>query len=134
MNINQNYLPSSSSDNLNDRNQNKDMTKAEQSKYSGNNSISNYQPVNNNTKHNLIFNDVAQIESNNLIIISWIETDNNINNKRKDSYLINKNIKVNIDTDYNIKNEIGKTPKEIRKKILCMHEFSKTGYAGEDEK
>ena len=37
---------------------------------------------------------------------------------------------------FNDKNEQqeNKTPKEIRKKILCMHEFSKTGYAGEDEK
>ena len=34
----------------------------------------------------------------------------------------------------NIVKENENQTKQIRKKILCMHEFSKTGYAGEDEK
>ena len=85
MNINQNYLPSSSKNNLNERNQNKESTKSDQSNYS----------------------------------------DNNISDKTKDSHLNPKNINENTENN---------TPKEIRKKILCMHEFSKTGYAGEDEK
>ena len=126
MNINQNYLPSSSKNNLNERNQNKESTKSDQSNYSDNNSINNNnQVVNNNSNHNLNFNDVAKVESNNSIVISGIKTDNNISDKTKDSHLNPKNINENTENN---------TPKEIRKKILCMHEFSKTGYAGEDEK
>ena len=135
MNINQNYLSSSSKNNFNERNINKDTTKTDHSNYSDNNSINNYQAVNSNSKHNITFNDVAQIESNNSIIISGIKTDNNINNKKEDNYLNPKNLMENIDNDASIKNEIeNNVPKEIRKKILCMHEFSKTGFAGEDEK
>ena len=126
MNINQNYLPSSSKNNLNERNQNKESTKSDQSNYSDNNSINNNnQVVNNNSNHNLNFNDVAKVESNNSIVISGIKTDNNISDKTKDSHSNPKNINENTENN---------TPKEIRKKILCMHEFSKTGYAGEDEK
>jgi serine/threonine protein phosphatase PrpC len=45
-----------------------------------------------------------------------------------------ENIKLN-NVNINIKNaQENNISKEIRKKILCMHEFSKTGYAGEDEK
>ena len=134
MNINQNYLSSSSKNNFNDRNINKDTTKTDQSNYSDNNSINNYQALNSNSKHNITFNDVAQIESNNSIIISGIKTDNN-NNKTEDNHLNPKNLMENINSDASIKNEIeNNVPKEIRKKILCMHEFSKTGFAGEDEK
>ena len=135
MNINQNYLSSSSKNNFNDRNVNKDTTKTDQSNYSDNNSINNYQAISNNSSHNFNFNDVAQIESNNSIIISGIKTENNITNKNEDNNLNPKNLIENINNDANIKNEIeNNIPKEIRKKILCMHEFSKTGFAGEDEK
>ena len=141
MNINQNYLSSSSKSNLNDISQNKDSTRTEQSRYSENNSIFINQGIsNNNSRHNLNFsnqnnfNEIAQIESNNSIIISGIKTDNNINYKDGNYYGFNNNIKNN--SNYiNNSNEIEKnTSQEIRKKILCMHEFSKTGYAGEDEK
>ena len=140
MNINQNYL-TSSKPNLNDRNLNKDSTKTDQSNFSDNNSINNNQGVISNSSHNLSFNiinkfnDVAQIESNNSIIISGIKTDNNSSNiKTEDNYLNNAN-KFRDINDINFKNkQRNDMPQEIRKKILCMHEFSKTGFAGEDEK
>ena len=113
--INENYSSSSFKNNINDINQNKDTSKTDQSNYSGNNTINN-----NN------FNAVAQIESNNSIVISGIKTENNYNNNN-----ILKENKNDINENKEPSNNI---PKEIRKKILCMHEFSKTGFAGEDEK
>ena len=78
------------------------------------------------------FNENSQIESNNSIVISGIKTDNNknYNNAMPIIQMKNNNVK-----DTNIINEKeNNNSKEIRKKILCMHEFSKTGYAGDDEK
>ena len=141
MNINQNYLSSSSKSNLSDINQNKDSIRTEQSRYSENNSMyinhSNNNRVNRpnyNIKNK--FNDNTQIESNNSIVISGIKTDNNINNKEINYYGYNNNNMKNNNNNYiNSNNKIGNNKsQEIRKKILCMHEFSKTGYAGEDEK
>ena len=141
MNINQNYLSSSSKSNLSDINQNKDSIRTEQSRYSENNSMyinhSNNNRVNRpnyNIKNK--FNENTQIESNNSIVISGIKTDNNINNKEINYYGYNNNNMKNNNNNYiNSNNKIGNNKsQEIRKKILCMHEFSKTGYAGEDEK
>ena len=139
MNINQNYLSSSSKHNSNDRNQNKDATKTDQSNYSDNNSINYNQAISNNSQNlsfNVInkFNEVAQIESNNSIIISGIKTENNSNNNRTEDNYINNQKEENFDFFNNSNEQRTNLPKEIRKKILCMHEFSKTGYAGEDEK
>ena len=123
MNINQNFLSTSSKHNLNETNNNKDLTRTEQSNLSDNNSINN-NFVNNSTNNlnfNIYkkFNEMAQIESNNSIIICGIK--NNYTN------LITP---VEREKNYSERRE----NKEIRKKKLCMHEFSKTGYAGEDEK
>ena len=123
MNINQNYLSTSSKHNLNEIN-----------KTSFSDNISTYN-INNNSSHNLNLNIInrftenSQIESNNSILISGMKKENNKENKEN-------NLMKNENEFFNDKNEQqeNKTPKEIRKKILCMHEFSKTGYAGEDEK
>ena len=124
MNINQNYLSTSSKHNLNDINK---------TTFSDINTMNN---MNNNAMNNSInninlnmvnkFNENSQIESNNSIVISGIKTNNTMpiiqmkNNNEKEKNVINEKESNNT--------------KEIRKKILCMHEFSKTGYAGEDEK
>ena len=124
MNINQNYLSTSSKHNLNDINK---------TTFSDINAMNN---MNNNAMNNSInninlnmvnkFNENSQIESNNSIVISGIKTNNTMpiiqmkNNNEKEKNVINEKESNNT--------------KEIRKKILCMHEFSKTGYAGEDEK
>ena len=131
MNINQNYLSTSSKQNLNDI-----------SKTTFSNAMNNMNNINNNVMNNSInnlnlnmvnkFNENSQIESNNSIVISGIKTDNNknYNNAMPIIQMKNNNVK-----DTNIINEKeNNNSKEIRKKILCMHEFSKTGYAGEDEK
>ena len=57
---------------------------------------------------------------NSSLIINGIQR-----NKNNDNNNINKNEEEN-----NKDNSIN----QIKKKILCMHEFSKTGYADEDEK
>jgi serine/threonine protein phosphatase PrpC len=77
------------------------------------------------------FNENSQIESNNSILISGMKTENT-----KENNLISPISKMQNDNELiNDKNQQeNKMPTEIRKKILCMHEFSKTGYAGEDEK
>ena len=84
---------------------------------STNNNSINMNNINNNSSFNILhnFND-TQIQSNNSIIITGTQINNNNDNKQQ-----------NINNNDNL-------PKQIRKKILCMHEFSKTGYAGEDEK
>ena len=127
MNINQNYLSTSSKNNLNEIN-----------KTSFSDNISTYN-INNNSSHNLNLNIInrftenSQIESNNSILISGMKKENN-----KENNLISNITKMKNENEnefFNDKNEQeNKIPKEIRKKILCMHEFSKTGYAGEDEK
>ena len=123
MNINQNYLSTSSKQNLNEINR---------TTFSDNNSSYN---INNNSSHNLNvnminkFNENTQIESNNSIIISGIKTENN-----KANNFANPIDKIKNDNENKIKKQENNIAKEIRKKILCMHEFSKTGYAGEDEK
>ena len=123
MNINQNYLSSSSKQNLNEINR---------TTFSDNNSSYN---INNNSSHNLNvnmmnkFNENTQIESNNSIIISGIKTENN-----KGNNFANPIDKIKNDNENKTKKQENNIAKEIRKKILCMHEFSKTGYAGEDEK
>ena len=127
MNINQNYLSTSSKHNLNEIN-----------KTSFSDNISTYN-INNNSSHNLNLNIInrftenSQIESNNSILISGMKKENN-----KENNLISNITKMKNENEnefFNDKNEQeNKIPKEIRKKILCMHEFSKTGYAGEDEK
>ena len=133
MNINQNYLSTSSKQNLND---------ISKTTFSDINAMNNMNNINNNVMNNSInnlnlnmvnkFNENSQIESNNSIVISGIKTDNNKNcgNAMPIIQMKNNNVK-----DTNIINEKeNNNSKEIRKKILCMHEFSKTGYAGEDEK
>jgi serine/threonine protein phosphatase PrpC len=130
MNINQNFLSTSSKNNI-DNSHNKNTPRTIQDNNINNNLIS----INNNNNHshsNLIidnnsassnsfsiinkYNDKSLAESNNSIAINGIQKNSSA------SDLMNKN-------DIN-SNE----PIQIRKKILCMHEFSKTGYAGEDEK
>ena len=130
MNINQNYLSTSSKQNLND------ISKTTFSDINAMNNINNNVMNNsiNNLNLNMVnkFNENSQIESNNSIVISGIKTDNNknYNNAMPIIQMKNNNVK-----DTNIINEKeNNNSKEIRKKILCMHEFSKTGYAGEDEK
>ena len=73
------------------------------------------------------FNDLSKVESRSSLIINGIqpntkveESKNNINEKESEK-------EIKIQSQNNL-------PKQVRKKILCMHEFSKTGYAGEDEK
>ena len=125
MNINQNYLSTSSKHNFNDINK---------TTFSDNSSTYN---LNNNSSHNLNlnminkFNENSQIESNNSILISGMKTENT-----KENNLVSPISKMQNDNEFiNDKNQQeNKMPTEIRKKILCMHEFSKTGYAGEDEK
>ena len=79
---------------------------------------------NNNSSFNILnkITDISNLKSNSSIIINGIQNSSpngmNFNNFNP----INQSI--------NFSSE----PKEIQKKILCMHEFSKTGYAGEDEK
>ena len=125
MNINQNYLSTSSKHNSND------ISKTTFSDISTMNNINNniMNKSINNINLNMInkFNENSKIESNNSIIITGIKTDNNTmpiiqikSNNEKEKNVMNKK-------------ELNDS-KEIRKKILCMHEFSKTGYAGEDEK
>ena len=137
MNINQNFLSTSSKNNINSSelthnkttprtfplleknnniidDNNSNITNINNS----NNIISN---SNNNSSFNILhkYNDISKIESNHSIVINGISS-NRINNE-------NNNIN-------NIVKENENQKKQIRKKILCMHEFSKIGYAGEDEK
>ena len=89
-----------------------------------NNSI-NMSNINNNSNFTILsnYNDISQIQSNSSIIISGTQNNNIKNNNNN----INDNKQQKVNNNENL-------PKQIRKKILCMHEFSKTGYAGEDEK
>ena len=139
MNINQNFLSTSSKHNINSNeltnNKNTPRTDPllDQSNLTNNNNTNNN--INNNESNIIIsnsnnsstfsiinkYNDISQIESNSSIIINGIQRNKNNDNNNN----INKNEKEN-----NKDNSI----KQIKKKILCMHEFSKTGYAGEDEK
>ena len=130
MNINQNYLSTSSKQNLND------ISKTTFSDINAMNNINNNVMNNsiNNLNLNMVnkFNENSQIESNNSIVISGIKIDNNKNFNHTMPIMQMKN---NNEKDTNIITEKeNNNSKEIRKKILCMHEFSKTGYAGEDEK
>ena len=72
------------------------------------------------------FNNISKIESNSSLIIKGIP-------KVKEN---NEIIIVDDDkTQKEVENKVNSnSPKQVRKKIMCMHEFSKTGYAGEDEK
>ena len=110
MNINQNFLSTSlKHNNINEGNIDKNSPKTEQNNTINNNFI-NHSTNNLNFNVYKTFNEISKIESNDSIII----------NAKKNNYTNS--------------NEIEKNNKTIRKKILCMHEFSKTGYAGEDEK
>ena len=137
--INQNYSSTSSKNNLQDGNSNKEETKTNHSNYSDNKSINNIIINNSNNNINLNiqnkYNQITKIESNNSINISGISINNNQRGYNNTSPLSQvENIKLN-NVNINIKNaQENNISKEIRKKILCMHEFSKTGYAGEDEK
>ena len=150
MNINQNFLSTSSKNNNIDINtNNKNTPRISQNNNlnnSANNNIINNSDINNNdinnsniNNSNIIidnsnntssfsilnkYNDKSLIESNSSIIINGIQNNNSNDNFDKDT---NKK-----DNDNN--NNNANMTKQIRKKILCMHEFSKTGYAGEDEK
>ena len=74
------------------------------------------------------YNDKSLIESNSSIIINGSQNNNNTNDN------FDKDINKKDNDNNNNNNNTTNITKEIRKKILCMHEFSKTGYAGEDEK
>ena len=126
MNINQNFLSTSSKNNNMDTSLNKNTPRTSQSNNihhnlirinnNNSNSHSNFIIDNNNASNSSFsiltkFNDKSSIESSHSIVINGNQNNNSNNN------LLNSNIQ-----------------KQIRKKILCMHEFSKTGYAGEDEK
>ena len=128
MNINQNFLSTSSKNIINNEMNHKETPRTfplmDQNNNTNNTNISNNIIGNSNSNStssfNILnkFNDISQIESNTSIVINGIQNNNMNNNTIK-----NDNV---------VKEE--NSPKEIRKKILCMHEFSKTGYAGEDEK
>ena len=135
MNINQNFVSTSSKININNNqinNKNATPTTFPLTELNNNSNNNNLNGSYNNNSSNIICNsndnssfsilnkcnDISQIESNNSIVING--TQNNLDNKTNN---------VN-DVEKECKNQI----KHIRKKILCMHEFSKTGYAGEDEK
>ena len=128
MNINQNFLSTSSKNIINNEMNHKETPRTfplmDQNNNTNNTNISNNIIGNSNSNStssfNILnkFNDISQIESNTSIVINGIQSNNMNNNTIK-----NDNV---------VKEE--NSPKEIRKKILCMHEFSKTGYAGEDEK
>ena len=140
MNINQNFLSTSSKSNINNidiNNNNKTTPRTipllDQSSNSNNTNITNntnniiINNSNNSSNFSILhkYNNISQIESNNSIIINGIQ--NNKDDKdNKDDKESNKNETINNNKDNTIK--------QIKKKILCMHEFSKTGYAGEDEK
>ena len=154
MNINQNFLSTSSKNNLSTNNlniNNNNKTSPTTFSSDNNNIINNNNLLNNNINNNNIninnnsininnisnnssvniinkFNNISQIESNNSIIINGIQS-NNINGGVNNNNNNNENKVKNMNN-----NENANLPKQIRKKILCMHEFSKTGYAGEDEK
>ena len=138
MNINQNFLSTSSKNNAssNELTNNKNTPRSypilDQSNLTNNsntnNNINNESNIiisnsNNSSNFNLInkYNNISQIESNNSIIINGIQKNNNDDNNN------NKN-------EEKEENNKDNSIKQIKKKILCMHEFSKTGYAGEDEK
>ena len=109
MNINQNFLSTSSKNNNMEMSLSKNTPRTSQ--------------LNNNTSNNSFsilnkFNEKSLVESNHSIIINGIQKSNNKNNNENS---LNNSIASNM-------------TKQIRKRILCMHEFSKTGYAGEDEK
>jgi len=163
MNINQNFLSASSKNNNNNdtnnkstprtapfieqinninnnstnNNTNNDTNNINNNIINNNNNTNNTNIVVNNSASNSSFNifnkfnNISKIESNNSIIIngtpSYTKKDNSPINKIENS---NNNNNINIIQKQN--NNI--SPKQVRKKILCMHEFSKTGYAGEDEK
>ena len=120
MNINQNFLSTSlKHNNINEGNIDKNSPKTEQNNTINNNFI-NHSTNNLNFNVYKTFNEISKIESNNSIII----------NAKKNNYTNSNEI-----TSTEKENNFGeKNNKTIRKKILCMHEFSKTGYAGEDEK
>ena len=86
------------------------------------NNSNSFSIINKNNK----FNNISKIESNNSLIIKAIP-------KIKDN---NEVIIVDDDkTQKEVENKVNSnSKKQVRKKIICMHEFSKTGYAGEDEK
>jgi serine/threonine protein phosphatase PrpC len=158
MNINQNFLSTSSKNNNNNDSNNKSTPRTapfieqinnvnlnnntNNNSNNSTNNISNNIINNNNTNivinnsannnnFNILnkFNNISKIESNNSLIINGIQSYN-----KKENDPINKveNSNNNINIAQNQNNNI--SPKQVRKKILCMHEFSKTGYAGEDEK
>jgi serine/threonine protein phosphatase PrpC len=120
MNINQNFLSTSlKHNNINEGNIDKNSAKTEQTNTINNNFI-NHSTNNLNFNVYKTFNEITKIESNDSIII----------NAMKNNYTNSNEI-----TPVEKENNFGeKNNKTIRKKILCMHEFSKTGYAGEDEK
>ncbi len=157
MNINQNFLSTSSKNNNNINNDsinkstprtapfieqinnvkiNNNTNNNTNNDTNNNNNIINNNNTNivinntaNNSSFNIFnkFNNISKIESNNSIIINGIQSNN-----KKENIPINKIENANINIIQNQNNNI--SPKQVRKKILCMHEFSKTGYAGEDEK
>ena len=120
MNINQNFLSTSlKHNNLNEGNIDKNSAKTEQNNTINNNFI-NHRTNNLNFNVYKTFNEITKIESNDSIIINAI----------KNNYT-NSDVITPVEKENNFSEKNNKT---IRKKILCMHEFSKTGYAGEDEK
>ena len=157
MNINQNFLSTSSKNNNNINNDSNNKSTPRTAPFieqinnvninnntnnNTNNDTNNTNNIINNNNTNIVinnsannssfnifnkFNNISKIESNNSIIINGIQSNN-----KKENIPINKIEKTNINIIQNQNNNI--SPKQVRKKILCMHEFSKTGYAGEDEK
>ena len=161
MNINQNFLSTSSKNNNNDTNNKSTPRTApfiEQinnvNNISNNNTNNDSNNTNNNINNNIInnntnnvinnstnnnnfnifnkFNNISKIESNNSLIINGIQSYNKSTNSPINKIENSNNNNNNINSIQNQNNNI--SPKQVRKKILCMHEFSKTGYAGEDEK
>ena len=184
MNINQNFLSTSSkinNDDTNNKTTSRTAPLSDQTNYINNNNTNNDLHNNNNSSNdinnitnsnsnkninynindinnkNISDNNTNSIKdknkntnyiidncnnSNSFSIINKINKFNNISKIESNSSLIIKAIPkaevIIVDDDKMQKKEENKvninSPKQVRKKIICMHEFSKTGYAGEDEK
>ena len=86
------------------------------------NNSNSFSIINKNNK----FNNISKIQSNNSLIIKAIPKI-----KANNEVIIVDDDK----TQKEVENKVNSnSKKQVRKKIICMHEFSKTGYAGEDEK
>ena len=88
------------------------------------NNSNSFSIINKNNK----FNNVSKIESSSSLIIKAIPKSKSIN---EITFADDDKTQKEVESENKVNNN---STKQVRKKIICMHEFSKTGYAGEDEK